>query len=178
MCPRWAAKMGLARTSPCREHRDAIATGWSLAAVCVARGVQSCYREVAPLQNNNKKPPKLPKRQGSCGEDGRCRVSPWAGYTSPFPLQLGVLGGGAEQGRGCGLLCRESSRLAGDCKGELRRGWPPDQARRCCVRMGGGEGSSYEVPYVLLFAARPLLQLVLLELSLLEPLHRTPYFNP
>lgn len=83
MCPRWAAKMGLARTSPCWEHRDAIATGWSPAAVCVARGVQSCYREVAPLQNNKKIPPKLPKRQGSCGEDGRYRVSPWAGYTSP-----------------------------------------------------------------------------------------------
>lgn len=31
---------------------------------------------------------------------------------------------------------------------------------------------------ILLFAARPLLQLVWLELSLLEPLHRTPYFNP
>ena len=31
---------------------------------------------------------------------------------------------------------------------------------------------------ILLFAARALLQLVLLELSLLEPLHRTPYFNP
>lgn len=44
--------------------------------------------------------------------------------------------------------------------------------------MGGGEGSSYEVPSILLFAARPLLQRVLLELSLLEPLHGTPYFNP
>lgn len=44
--------------------------------------------------------------------------------------------------------------------------------------MGGGEGYIYEVPYMLLFAARPLLQLVLLELSLLEPFHRTRYFSP
>lgn len=84
MCPRSAAKMGLARTSPCRENRDAIATGWSPAAVCVVRGVQSCYREVAPLQNNKKPHQNSPKDKVVVVRTGGAESV--LGWATPVPL--------------------------------------------------------------------------------------------